>query len=144
MFRRLLTSNANFLANLLHLPRGTLATYFKLFMAFFLSGLIHATGDYILFQNFSEGTSVRFFLLQAAGITLEDAVIALGSRLGYKESNAFKLIGFAWVFAWFTFSMPIWLDPEVHAGLVDEGVKVGLIRLLKSFYERRQFFKTAT
>jgi len=98
----------------------------------------------MLFQNFSEGTSIRFFLLQAAGITLEDAVIALGSRLGYKESNAFKLIGFAWVFAWFTFSMPIWLDPEVHAGLVDEGVKVGLIRLLKSFYERHQFFKTAT
>ena len=98
----------------------------------------------MLLQNFSEGMSIQFFLLQAVAITLEDAVIALGSRLGHKESIAFKLIGFAWVFAWFAFSMPIWLDPEVHAGLMDEGVRIGLIRLLKPFYESRQFFKTAT
>ena len=88
----------------------------------------------MLFQNFSEGTSIRFFLLQAAGITLEDAVIALGSRLGYKESKAFKLIGFAWVFAWFAFSMPMFLDPQVQGGhLLREGK--GPIRLLKSFYD---------
>jgi hypothetical protein len=144
MLRRILTSHANFLANVLHLPKGTFTTYFKLFTTFFISGLIHATGDYTLLQNFSEGTSIQFFLLQAVGITFEDGVIALGSRLGYKESNAFKLIGFAWVFAWFAFSLPLWLDPQVHAGTIDEGAKIGLIRLLKSLYESREFFKTAT
>ncbi|KIM42132.1 hypothetical protein M413DRAFT_70942 [Hebeloma cylindrosporum] len=144
MLRKSLTSHANFLANdVLRLPKGTFTTYFKLFTTFFLSGLIHATGDYILFQNFSDGTSIQFFFLQAAGITLEDALIALASRLGYKESSAFKMIGFAWVFAWFTFSLPIWLDPQAHAGTIDDGAKVGLIRLLKSFYESHDFFKTA-
>ena len=98
----------------------------------------------MLFQNFSEGTSIQFFLLQAVGITLEDAVIALASRLGYKESNASKLIGFAWVFAWFAFSVPMSLDPQVHAGVLDKEAAPGPIRLLKSFYESRQLFKTTT
>jgi hypothetical protein len=115
-FRRMLTSNSNFLAAVFHLPRGTFTTYFKLFTTFLISGLAHATGDYILHQNFSQGTSIQFFLLQAVGITFEDAVIALASRLGYKESRAFKIIGVIWVFAWFTFSLPIWLEPMVHAG----------------------------
>ena len=141
MLRRILTSHVNFIANVLHLPRGTFTTYFKLFATFFLSGLLHAIGDYILLQNFSQGTSIQFFLLQAVGITFEDAIIALASRLGYKESNAFKLIGFAWVFAWFPFSLPMWLDPQMHAGLIDERADVGVIRLLKSFYESRQIFK---
>ena len=144
MLRRMVTAHANFLANVLHLPKGTFTTYFKLFTSFLISGLIHATGDYILLQNFSEGRSIQFFLLQAVGITFEDGVIALAQRLGYKESNAFKLFGFAWVFAWFAFSMPMWLDPEMHAGAIDEGLQVGLIRLLKSFYKSRKFFKTAT
>jgi len=97
----------------------------------------------MLIQNFSGG-SIQFFLLQAVGITFEDMVIALAQRLGYKESNAFKLFGFVWVFAWFAFSLPMWLDPQMHAGVLDEGIQVGLIRLLKSFLESREFFKTAT
>ena len=144
MLRRTLTAHGNFLANGLYLPKGMITTYFILFTAFFISGLMHATGDYMLSQNFSETTSIQFFLLQAVGITFEDAVIALAQRLGYKESNAFKLFGFVWVFAWFAFSLPMWLDPQMHAGALDEGIQVGLIRLLKYFYERREFFKTAT
>jgi hypothetical protein len=77
---------------------------------------MHAAPDYIFHQNFSEGTSIQFFVLQAVAITFEDAIIAVASRLGYKESKAFKLIGFIWVFVWFTFSMQIWLDPHLHAG----------------------------
>ena len=45
LHRRALTSNANFLASAFHIPRGTLATYFKLFASFLVSGLAHAAGD---------------------------------------------------------------------------------------------------
>jgi len=92
--RKNLTSHANFLA---YLPRGTFTTYFKLFTTFLISGLLHAIGEHVFFQNFPEGATVQFFLLQAVGITFEDAVIGIASRLGYKKSNAFKLIGFMWV-----------------------------------------------
>lgn len=123
MLRRIFTSHSNFLAKALHLPKGTFTTYFKLFVSFFISGLMHAAPDYIFHQNFSEGTSVRFFILQAVAITFEDTVIDIASRLGYKESKASKLIGFIWVFMWFTFCMPIWLDPQLHAGTVDEKMR---------------------
>jgi hypothetical protein len=94
-------------------------TYFKLFTTFFLSGLIHATGEYLLSQSSSEGKAIQFFLLQAVGITFEDALIASASRLGYRKANAFfKLIGFIWVFMWFTFFLPMWLDPQLHAGMM--------------------------
>ncbi|KIM38973.1 hypothetical protein M413DRAFT_447332 [Hebeloma cylindrosporum] len=128
--RRMLTSNSNFIAAVLHPPKGTFTTYFKLFTSFLISGLMHASGDYILHQNFSQGTSVQFFLLQAVGITFEDAVIALASRLGYKQSRIFKLIGFIWVFAWFTFCMPLWLDPQVHAGTIGGMDRVSVVQLL--------------
>ena len=57
----------------------------------------------------------------AVGITFGDGVIAI---LGYgkKSSNvnlASKMLGYICVFAWFTYCMPIWLDPQVHAGTVD-------------------------
>lgn len=128
MLRRLLTSNSNFIADTLHLKRGTFTTYFKLFTTFLFSGLIHAAGDYMLFQNISHRGTIRFFLLQAVGITFEDALIAIASHLGYRKPNAFfKLVGFTWVFAWFTFCLPVWLDPQLHAGMMDEGVNVSVI-----------------
>lgn len=130
VLRKSLTSNSKFLASVFRLPRGTFATYFKLFTSFFISGLIHAAADYILHQNFTNGKSVQFFVLQAVIITFEDAVISIASKLGYKGSKAFKIIGFIWVFAWFTFSMPICLEPTVHAGTMDEANHASLIQAL--------------
>ncbi|KIM46646.1 hypothetical protein M413DRAFT_440250 [Hebeloma cylindrosporum] len=142
ILRKNLTTHANCLANALHLPKGTFTTYFKLFTTFFISGVLHATGEHVFFQNFSEGATVQFFLLQAVGIAFEDAVIAIASRLGYKESKAFKLIGFIWVFAWFTFCIPMWLDSQVHSGKMYQE-DFSLIPILKSFCENRGIFKMA-
>jgi len=137
--RKYLTSHANFLANSLHLSRGTFTTYFKLFTTFLISGLLHAIGEHVLFQNFPEGAAVQFFVLQAVGITFEDAVIGIASRLGYRESNTFKLIGFIWVFAWFTFCMPMWLDSQLHSGKLYKE-QFSLVLFLKSFCESRGIF----
>jgi hypothetical protein len=141
VLRKSLTSNSSFLASAFHLPRGKFTTYFKLFTSFFISGLIHTAGDYVLHQNFSQGKSIQFFILQAVCITFEDAVIAIASRLGYKECKAFKLIGFIWVFAWFTFCIPICLDPVAHAGMMDKGDHVNHIRVLIEF--TRKTFRMA-
>lgn len=124
---QLLTGHMDFFARILRLPKGTFKTYFKLFGSFAISGLIHYGGDYMLFQNWS-GTSMRFFFLQAVAITFEDIVIAFAAHLGFTQQNtAFKCIGFFWVFAWFTYSLPMWIDPVVHAGTMDDGVNISLI-----------------
>jgi len=97
----------------------------------------------VFFQNFPEGATVQFFFLQAVAITFEDTIIAIASRLGYKESNTFKLIGFMWVFAWFTFCIPMWLDSQVHSGKMYQE-DFSLIQFLKSFCESHGIFKIAT
>ena len=123
----LLTFHTYFLSQSLRLPNCTFKTYFKLFVSFAISGLIHYGGYYMLFQNWS-GTSMRFFVLQAVAITFEDMVIALAARFGHTQQNTvFRFIGYIWVFAWFTYSLPMWLDPIVHAGTMDDGINVSLI-----------------
>ena len=106
----------------------------QLSTSLFISGLIHAAADYSLHQNFSEAQFIQLFVLQAAAITFEDALIAVASRLGYKESKGFKLIGFIWVFAWFACSTPMYFNHQVQAqGTVDKTNNFSLIRMLKSF-----------
>ena len=106
-------------------------TYFKLFTTFFISGMIHAISEHIPAKlKFSEVGSIQFFLLQAVGITFEDALIAVASRLGYRKPNVFfKLIGFVWVFVWFTFCLPMWFDPQLHGGVM--GNNTAIIQLPK-------------
>ncbi len=124
---QLVTGHTDFFAQVLRLPKGLFKTYFKLFGSFAISGLIHYGGDYMLLQNWS-GTSMQFFILQAVAITFEDMVIAVAARFGHTQQNTvFKVIGYMWVFAWFTYSLPMWLEPIVHAGTMDDGVNVSLI-----------------
>jgi hypothetical protein len=75
-------------------------------IAFLISGLIHAAGDIHMGKQYW-GLSLGFFLLQALAILLEDAVIGLAARAGlFSSSFLVRLIGYGWVFMWFTFLMP--------------------------------------
>ena len=118
MLRKLLTGHADFITKQLRLPKNTFTTYFKLFIAFFISGLIHHSPEFIIYQKWA-GHSMEFFLLQAVAITCEDIIISLAARAGFssKPSRFYKFIGFVWVFAWFTYSLPKWIDERVHAGV---------------------------
>ena len=84
--RKAFTSHSNFLATAtLHLPKGAFTIYFKLFTSFFLiPGLLHAAEEYAIHQDFSEVSSIWFFILQAVAITFEDTVIVIASCLRYK------------------------------------------------------------
>ena len=82
--RKLMTGDSVFIAKKLRLPENTLTTCFKLFIAFFISGLIHHSAEYILHQKWA-GHSMEFFLLQAVGITCEDINISLAVRAGFSS-----------------------------------------------------------
>jgi len=105
-------------------PRGTnLSSYTQLYVAFFLSAIIHFSGDFV-----SEGRivsrSFKFFLLQAAAITFEDLVIYTAKRLlrrggiELKPGNGdeslaeaiARVIGYCWVTLWLCLTLPVWLD----------------------------------
>lgn len=128
MLRKLLTGHADFITKQLRLPKNTFTTCFKLFIAFFISGLIHHSAEYIIYQKWA-GHSMEFFLLQAVAIACEDIIISLAARAGFssKPNRYIKFIGFVWVFAWFTYSLPIWLDTTIHAGIMDDGCNFSLV-----------------
>ena len=114
MFRKVVTDHTNFITKQLRLPKNIFTSRFKLFIAFFLSCLIHHAGEYVIHQRWT-GHSMEFFLLQAVAITCEDVIIKLAARAGFslKPNCFFKIMGFLWVFAWFTYSLPMWLDETI-------------------------------
>jgi len=128
MLRKLLTGHADFITKQLGLPKSTLTTCFKLFIVFFVTGLIHQSAEYFIFQKWA-GHSLEFFLLQAVGIICEDTIISLATRAGFssKPNRFYKFIGFVWVIAWFSYCLPILLDEIRHSGLLDDGLNFSLI-----------------
>ncbi|KAF5328773.1 hypothetical protein D9619_011607 [Psilocybe cf. subviscida] len=123
MLRKPVTSHANALTEILGLPKSKFTAYFQLYVSFFISGLIHFAGDYMLHQDWA-GRAVSFFVLQAVGITLEDMVNAIAKRAGLTGSPLAKFMGFCWVIIWFSFSLPWWLERNFHAGSFDEGPRL--------------------
>ena len=75
---------------ILKFPRGTnRSTYTQLYTAFFLSGVLHFDGDFI-FEKRLVYRSFKFFLFQAAIITLEDFAIYVAGRLLRQVGVEFK------------------------------------------------------
>ena len=128
MLRKLATGHAHFITKQLRLQKGTFKTSLTLFIAFFVSGLIHYGAEYVLYQKWA-GNSMKFFLLQAVAIAFEAAIITLATKAGFspKPTNFVKFIGFVWVFAWFTYCLPLWLDEVIHSGAMDNGLDYSLV-----------------
>ncbi|KAJ8509196.1 hypothetical protein ONZ45_g8609 [Pleurotus djamor] len=102
----------------------------ELYSAFFISGLFHYTTEYFIFQNWSSG-AIRFFILQAVAIHLEGIVIDFASsRLGSKQNKMWEVIGYIWVLQWFTWSLPIWIEPQINGGIIENGAKIQVIQTL--------------
>lgn len=99
------------------------SSYVQLYTAFFISGIIHYTGDYMVSHQW-QGRSLHFFLLQAVAITIEDGVIGFGKMLGIRGSgDVWKALGFAWCWVWFAYSLPIWLTPVFEAAVLRNGAQ---------------------
>lgn len=104
------------------LRRGSLlARYTNLAFAFLASGIMHEITDI----PFSRSGSLRFFLMQAAGIAFEDAVQA-GWRKLFTPSKARtasqifiwrcqKVIGYVWLLLWLSWSSPIFYYQMIEA-----------------------------
>ncbi|KAF9002742.1 membrane bound O-acyl transferase family-domain-containing protein [Cyathus striatus] len=122
MFRHTFQTYGKFVSGkLLGLPpNNSITTYVELYTAFILSGIIHAAGDYRLFGSLDESGSMRFFFLQAVIITVEDGVCWIGKCLGVRKTAWWlKYLGYAWVTFWFTWTLPIWMEPLVRMGIAE-------------------------
>lgn len=102
-------------------PRGSnQSSYTKLYVGFFLFGVIHLSGDFMCARRMIYGP-FKFFLLQPIAITLEDFVIYLAKRslllggIGVKPGKAggswppavARAIGYCWVMLWLCLTLPV-------------------------------------
>ncbi|KAL1733998.1 membrane bound O-acyl transferase family-domain-containing protein [Schizophyllum commune] len=105
ILRRFVSSYGKWLARAVGATPGTKASsYIQLYAGFIVSGLLHEIGDRQLDR--SPGKSMRFFILQALWIMLEDGFIGLGKRLGIQESRATRALGRLSTFVWFAATTP--------------------------------------
>ena len=108
----------------LKFPRGTnLSSYTQLYVAFFLSAVIHFAGEFT-YEKRMVSRSFIFFPIQAIAITFEDFVIFLAKRLLLRRGKKLnpgnadeswaevvvRIIGYCWVVLWFSLTLPIYID----------------------------------
>ena len=107
----MITELGRLVANgLLGFPRGTNpSSYTQLSVAFFLSAILHFSGDFA-YEKRIPSRSFKFFLLQPAVIAFEDFVIYISKRLlrrGERSKNLGRwwlcglwVINYCWVTLW--------------------------------------------
>lgn len=93
----------------LGIPRGTLRSrYAQLGVAFAMTTVSHQIGGLMMSGRFEN--EFGFFMLQPVAIAVEDGVLAVGKRLGFKGGWGWRLVGYAWVSSWLVWSGWRWYD----------------------------------
>ena len=108
----------------LKFSRGTKRSSFaQLYVAFFLSGLLHFCGEFMIEKRMVY-RAFKFFPLQAIAITSEGLAISIANRLlrwrgielkpgKIDESWAefgVRVVGYCWVSLCFSWTLPVYLD----------------------------------
>jgi hypothetical protein len=102
----------------LHLKKGGFASkYVQLYIGFIISGIIHGGGAMLSHKSFEDDAALVCFFLQATGIMVEDHVINLGKYMGFKDSMAWRMVGYVWTISWFGLSMMIYTSGIVRNGI---------------------------
>ncbi|KAH8172382.1 membrane bound o-acyl transferase family protein [Sarocladium implicatum] len=110
-WQRFLADHANWVVfDILHLPKSSPITrYTKYLVVFYISGLLHLAPDLTLGMSIKESPAIIFFTTQALGIMIETEVQSLNARVGLVKSSAVaKAIGYIWLAAWLTWTVPWW------------------------------------
>lgn len=99
---------------ILRFNRGrVVGRYLFTFLVFSVSGVFHLCCDITQGIPSLESGAMRFFILQALGIMLEDAVSAVLGRLCPRKfrniSSSLKPLGYVWVATWLMWSSPTWI-----------------------------------
>ncbi|KAJ7231167.1 membrane bound O-acyl transferase family-domain-containing protein [Mycena haematopus] len=128
LMRRFVSTHGKYLAQgALGLRSGSNASsYVQLYTAFALSASIHYGAETMALRSW-HGGALAFFMLQPCVIMLEDFVIFATRKAGMREGVFVRLVGYAWVWAWFTVTLPVWQEPLVRAGQMEEGLPVSIL-----------------
>ena len=110
MMRNFLVPISDFLStSVLCIPKGTLVSrYTKITFAFLISGVIHVFLDIEYGGSAWESGAIRFFVMQAVGIIVEDAAQEIYLRGGGKSNVWSRGVGYAWTVFFLCWTTPSW------------------------------------
>ncbi|KAL6710824.1 hypothetical protein ACN47E_007881 [Coniothyrium glycines] len=104
--------------DILGLQKGSFASkYLQLFVAFGISGWMHAGASMAIHRSLEDDAAMSFFLGQAVIIMIEDHVIDFGKRLGLRDSMLWRVVGFVWVVLISGISLQKWQGSVIDRGL---------------------------
>ncbi len=93
---------------------GFVGRYLFIFLTFWLSGVLHLSGELATGLPWYESGVVRFFYTQTLGILIEDGVQATYRAItgGVRDSKAEpalwkRIAGWIWVASWISWSLPV-------------------------------------
>ncbi|KAJ6533175.1 membrane bound O-acyl transferase family-domain-containing protein [Mycena capillaripes] len=123
LMRRFLSSHGKHLAHrVLKLSPGSNASaYVQLYTAFAISGLIHYATETMAFRHWGSGAQT-FFMLQACAITLEDFIVFVAKKAGFRKGLRIRVLGYAWTWAWLALTLPAWQVQLARAGMMEDGL----------------------
>lgn len=103
--RRAFESLNTLVLNTLGIRRGTtLSKYNQIYFAFLFSALLHHSGSLNIPYVSSVPYQFLFFIVQPVCITMEDTVIALGRRYGFRDTGLTRALGYVWTFTALSFT----------------------------------------
>ncbi|KAF8999436.1 membrane bound O-acyl transferase family-domain-containing protein [Cyathus striatus] len=120
VFRRTVSTHGDFVTyRVLRIRKGSfLADNVHRYTAFFVSGVLHAAGEYGMFRNqfWEKSGAFRFFLLQATAIMVEQVISMIFHP---RPTPTLRRLGYVWTFLWFFYTLPNWMDPQFRQGMAD-------------------------
>ena len=115
-----------------------MARYTKINLSFLISGLMHLGQDVGGTVPWADSFTVRFFITQALGVILEDAVTGAYALVTGKEGKdvgrGWRALGWVWVVLFLGWSTPALNFPVLARvrGSGDELVPVSLVKWVQS------------
>lgn len=130
--RKIFAAPANFIGDELFIFRkgSPPNTYSKIFVTFFISGLLHQVADFSNGMPWNQSGSLKFFCVQAGGIVVEDTVqliyrLISGAKLEDPPRLWTRLVGYIWmVFFMLFWTTPWWFYPIAESNLKLESSKI--------------------
>lgn len=135
MFRLTLTPPADALTKKLNIDRkGFMGRTIRLVIAFFISGVIHASGSYTMWRSTKPFNSFLFFMLQPLGILVQDISRWTLRRLGLDDRipvSVGKVANVAFTVVWLLRTFPLLADDFARGGLwLTEPFPVSILQML--------------
>jgi len=79
---------------------------------------MHSFADFKLYGGvWQHSQSFVLFGAQPLIITLEEALLYIGRRVGLRGNWGWRIVGYCWTLGWFIFLVPMWWTPMADAGL---------------------------